>query len=123
MHVASKNAAACCHNAKLVQTPGALFSVPYDFDFSGLVNAPYAGANPVVNTGNVRRRVYRGYCTNVDTLAAAVDAFRPMRQEVAALFETTPGLKEKDARRAIRYLDGFFSRLEKDGLGLFAKCR
>ena len=40
----------CCHNSRLLGRAGAainLFPVPYDFDFSGLVSAPYAAPDRV----------------------------------------------------------------------------
>ncbi|MFL6801419.1 MAG: hypothetical protein ACJ8EQ_06595, partial [Sphingomicrobium sp.] len=58
----------CCHNAKLIGAsglaPGAVIPVPYDFDFSGLVNAPYATPPDQLRIADVRQRVYRGYCAH-----------------------------------------------------------
>jgi hypothetical protein len=53
------------HNAVLIRTEDNRYlAVPYDFDFSGVVNARYA--NEPVELGdrvrNVRQRLYRGFC-------------------------------------------------------------
>src|SRR5207253_3783101 len=64
----------CCHNAELIglAAPGQAIPVPYDFDFSGYVNAPYATAPAELTITDVRQRFYRGYCIhNNGALAAA----------------------------------------------------
>ena len=57
----------CCHNGKLLAASATsrtnVVPVPYDFDYSGFVNAPYATPPAGFTTQNVRQRVYRGYCT------------------------------------------------------------
>ena len=58
-----------------------MIPIPYDFDFSGLVDAPYATPPDVLKIANVRQRFYRGYCaTTTHALAAA----RQMRAARAA---------------------------------------
>ncbi|MGK7369330.1 MAG: hypothetical protein ACNS64_03875, partial [Candidatus Halalkalibacterium sp. M3_1C_030] len=52
------------HNIKLVmpvgeQTP---YAIPYDFDWSGIVDARYAEPNPVLNIRSIRQRLFRGFC-------------------------------------------------------------
>src|SRR6185295_640473 len=51
------------HNVKIVQRPDkSLHPVPYDFDFSGLVRAPYAAPDKALMLPSVRDRLYRGPC-------------------------------------------------------------
>ena len=114
----------CCHNAKLFQSADAIYSVPYDFDFSGLVDAPYAGSNPVVKSSNVRRRKYRGFCTDAETLEAAMIGFESLELKLSGLFEAVTGLTEKEGRKALRYLREFFTTLGKSGTKVFETgCR
>ena len=48
----------CCHNhALFANEDGTIYSVPYDFDMSGFVNAPYAAPNPRFRLRNVLERV------------------------------------------------------------------
>ena len=110
----------CCHNSKLIQTPQALYSVPYDFDMSGLINARYAGGNPVVSEPNVRRRIYRGYCTDRATLERAIAHFAPLRDAIEAEFARVPEIGATQIERAMRYVDRFFERL-KGGAGHFER--
>jgi hypothetical protein len=114
----------CCHNAKLIRADNVIYSVPYDFDFSGMVDASYAGANPVVNTRNVRIRQYRGFCTDAQTLESALDGVRTVEAKLTELFDSATGLTEKDARKSLRYVQGFFKTINKSGTRVFEKsCR
>ena len=51
------------HNVKLlfVNNNMSFYPVPYDFDWSGFVNAPYAAPAPQIGTTHVCQHTYRGY--------------------------------------------------------------
>jgi hypothetical protein len=105
---------ACCHNSPLIGRPGAaggLVPVPYDFDYSGLVNAPYAVA-PDGQT-SVLDRNYQGFCAhNADALAMTA-TLRAQRGPLLAALGQVP-LGESARRRAAAFLDGFFSDIADD---------
>jgi hypothetical protein len=106
----------CCHNAELIGplAPGAAIAIPYDFDFSGFVNAPYAMPPEQLHISSVRQRVYRGYCAqNADVLAAARQ-MRDARPQMIAAVTSTPGLEANTQNRATRFLDGFFADIASD---------
>lgn len=110
----------CCHNSRLFAAPGAraddanLVTIPYDFDFSGLVDAPYATPPDGLNLATVRQRVYRGFCRhNGEALAAAAD-FRSKRAALLAELARIPELDERSRRKAIAYLEDFFSDIATD---------
>ena len=64
----------CCHNMKpLLTAAGKVIPLPYDFDYSGIVDAPYAHAIPPNN--DVRRRRYRGLCVTQTDLAETLPLF------------------------------------------------
>ena len=57
----------CCHNTLPIGPgPSGLVPVPYDWDFSGLVDAPYATPPDSINVTSVRQRRYRGFCRHND---------------------------------------------------------
>lgn len=106
----------CCHNAKLIGTaaPGAAMPVPYDFDFSGLVNAPYAVAPDVLRIDSVTERVYRGYCAhNAEAIAAARD-MRATEPQILGLLGQIPGLTPKKQQSAATFLARFFADIDSD---------
>jgi hypothetical protein len=106
----------CCHNAELMGplAPSAVVVVPYDFDFSGFVGAPYATPPDELHIGSVRQRVYRGYCIDNPQVLAAARQMRDARPQLIAAITSTPGLEPQTQSRAIAFLDGFFADIASD---------
>ncbi len=106
----------CCHNARLIGplAPGQTVPIPYDFDFSGLVSAPYAGPPPELDIADIRQRLYRGYCIhNADALAAARQ-FRAHQPQILGVLSQIPGMDAKTQQRASSFLGGFFANIATD---------
>ena len=106
----------CCHNFRLLTKSGssAAVPVPYDFDHSGLVNAPYATPPAELNVSSVRVRQYRGYCAhNAEALAAARE-IRAKQPQLLGVLSSVPGLSAQTANRARSYLDEFFRQIADD---------
>ena len=55
---------------------GRVLPIPYDFDMSGIVDAPHSAPNARFGLRNVRHRLYRGRCANNEHLSASIQAFR-----------------------------------------------
>jgi len=107
---------ACCHNAELIGplAPGAVVPIPYDFDFSGFVSAPYATPPDQLRITSVRQRQFRGYCIHNPQIVAAARQFRDARPQFAAIIAQTPGLNPQAQSRAVSFLDGFFRDIASD---------
>jgi hypothetical protein len=103
------------HNIVAVQMPsGVVHAVPYDFDYSGLVDASYALPAPGLGITTVRDRVFRGPCRTDEELQAFFDTFRAIRSDIATMYDSLPEFFDAGAKkRAIGYLDGFYKTLEK----------
>lgn len=116
------------HNVRLVQVPGQalMYPVAYDFDFSGLVNAPYAGPPPQLPIKSLRERLYRGPCRKIDELVPTLERFNQARDSIYEIIRNQPGIEEGRVKDAHRYLDGFFDRIKRprsfDGVMGYA-CR
>ena len=98
----------CCHNGDLIQRGEAIYYVPYDFDLAGIVNASYAKPLPEMRLRSVRQRRYRGFCTDAETLRAAIGLVNARQEDILELIRSTPGLTAKDAEKAADYLSDFF---------------
>jgi hypothetical protein len=101
------------HNVVIVQTPDkTLWPIPYDFDMSGIVHAPYAIPDRRLAITSVTQRLYRGPCRSVQQFDKAAAAFRPHKAEMLALIagvkELLPG--QRDEMR--NYVEGFFKTIE-----------
>ena len=113
----------CCHNGRLmVDAPGSLaVPVPYDFDFSGLVDAPYAGPPiEMPDMDNLRQRNYRGYCIHLSQARSVAAQLSPRRAEFLGLFATIPGLDSRNQARAAGFIQGFFN--DVDSGKIFKSC-
>jgi hypothetical protein len=106
----------CCHNAELIGQAGngTVIPIPYDFDFSGFVGAPYAMPPEELRISNVRQRVYRGYCVHNAQAAAIAAQMRAARPAILAVLGQVPGMDEKTRNRAAGYLGGFFADIATD---------
>jgi len=103
----------CCHNVNLYggEATG-LFPVPYDFDITGMVNAPYASPNPRFNLRSVRHRLYRGRCINNQHLPASLEKFAQAKNTLYALVENQEQLSSSSRKNMRSYLNSFFKIIE-----------
>ena len=104
----------CCHNSRPITSGGPLIPVPYDFDFSGMVNAPYATPPSAVNVSSVRQRRYRGLCRHNSEAKALFAQFRSQQTAVSQILSSVPGLERGARDRAIGFLGGFFKDIATD---------
>jgi hypothetical protein len=107
------------HNVEVVETPAAKrYPVPYDFDYSGLVNASYAVVDRnVFKISSVRERVFRGACWTPAQLAPTFEAFRAAKPAILALYDDLPGLTDASRRQAKSYIEDFYKQIDSLGAG------
>lgn len=105
---------ACCHNSRLLSGGAGtrLVPVPYDFDWSGLVDAPYAGVQEGINISNLRQRDYRGYCAHQAEARVFAAQLAPRRAQFLGVFATIPGLSPKEQAKAVGFINGFFNDID-----------
>lgn len=101
------------HNVKIILTdphrPPVV--VPYDFDFAGLLNTPYAKPDERLRLRDVRMRLYRGYCRSAEAFDETFARFLDVRDDLYALFTESPHLTPAVARSSTAYLDGFYETI------------
>ncbi len=103
----------CCHNIHLIEKGGGPYPIPYDFDFSGLVNASYAKPNSIIGTKRVTQRIYRGYCKlPIDRVATALEKIAALRESIMSLVEESPVAGGEDTDSRVRYIGYFFEEAE-----------
>jgi hypothetical protein len=102
------------HNVVLVQTrEGRRYPVPYDFDYSGLVDTTYSLPDKRLGIATVRDRLYRGPCRAPEELEPFFAKFRAAKDEIFALYDTLPDLSTGYRRDAKGYLDGFYRTIDR----------
>ena len=113
------------HNVRIIQRPDkSLHVVPYDFDLSGLVNAPYAVPARGLMIKSVTDRIYRGPCRNQERVDPYVANFVAKKDTIRALPESIPGLSRQSRDEVRSYIDSFYGaiRSSKDVKSLFVSC-
>ena len=103
------------HNIKLIvpakDTTSRPYAVPYDFDYSGLVNTEYAVPDERLGLENVRQRLYRGYPRSVGELNEVLDVFNQKKESIYALVNHFDLLTPKSKKEIIDYLDEFYTTI------------
>jgi hypothetical protein len=102
------------HNIEFVGIPGykLLVTVPYDFDYSGLVHASYAIPHETLKLPDVAIRYYQGWCHTEDEVRGQLQIFLDQKEKILALPYHIQGLNEKSIHQAVEYLQDFFDIIE-----------
>ena len=87
---------------------GAVVAVPYDFDFSGIVNASYALPPPTLRIRRVTQRLYRGFCYPGLDWAALFQRFEAKQESIGALIEQSPALDVEQRSEVRGYVASFY---------------
>lgn len=116
------------HNIKLVQTEmgAAPLAVPYDFDWCGAVDPPYAVPNPQLGIFSVKERLYRGFCRSEDEFNQTFALFKSHKDEIYDLYNSIDYLDVKFKKKCIQFYDEFYEMLEdpkKYKREILATCR
>jgi hypothetical protein len=104
------------HNIKLIverKKEGDLpYSVPYDFDYCGLVDASYAVPSEIMGTEKVTQRVYRGFPRTMEELQVTLDKFRNKKAAIISLISNFTLITERNRKTMVEYLEEFFKLIE-----------
>lgn len=87
--------------------------VPYDFDYSGLVDASYAVPPQALPIKSVRERYYYGICRSIEEYKDAIQEFLVKKDEFYRIINEFPYLNPKEKKDMKIYLDGFYSGFDK----------
>ncbi len=117
----------CCHNGKLIGTmSGPVILVPYDFDWSGVISAPYARPAPDVGVRLVRQRRYWGICRPLEEFVPVFELFNDRRSAIYDLWRRQDGLEPRRLHRSLEYFDQFYEIINDPGKTtreILLKCR
>jgi hypothetical protein len=100
------------HNIKLIKPKKdsltRVIPVPYDFDYSGMVNADYAIPDPIMNQTSVVTRVYRGFPRTMEELQVAIHVFNQKKEGIYSVIKNFAPLSASNKKEMTRYLDDFY---------------
>lgn len=107
------------HNVKLMKSKDPfrqyLIPIPYDFDYSGIVNADYAVPGENLNISSVTERYFLGLCQSEEQYRKAIDAVHAQKDNIYALVNNFEYLPKAERESIIWYLDQFFRGSIEEG--------
>lgn len=96
--------------------------VPYDFDFSGVVNATYAVPDPTLGITHVRQRKFMGFATTNEELQPTIEHFKSKQEELDKLIRKFKPLSAFHRRDMMQFVDSFFTCLGEFDVQTISMC-
>ncbi len=104
-------------NIKVIdKNSGERIMVPYDFDFSGLVNAPYAIPSVDFKQQNIKDRIYMHKVDNLNELEPTIRYFQKHKKEILEAIKSCEKLSKKNRRKMTNYIHAFYETLNSPTL-------
>lgn len=95
--------------------PTGFLPVPYDFDFSGLVNTHYAMPGEALGTTSVQERYYMGLCRPKQVHEETIQELAQFEGEIIKYIKDFEYLDDKEKVDMIEYLDSYYNDSRKSG--------
>ncbi len=102
------------HNLDFAGIPGhpLLITIPFDFDYSGLVSAPYAAHHESIKLSSVEVRYYQGWCEPSEDVEKQIRLFLEKKNEIMMLPDKVEGLDAKSIEHIRTYITDFYNIIE-----------
>lgn len=97
-----------CKNLKLMVKDGKLLAIPYDFDFTGLVNPPYFAPDSDFGFSSRNDRAFLGYPEDVEHLHDTAFAIAGKRHVLERMVRKFKWLSFASRQDMLAYLASFF---------------
>ncbi|MCG8311309.1 MAG: hypothetical protein MI975_28230 [Cytophagales bacterium] len=106
------------HNLKLLKlneiAETAPYVIPYDFDYTGMVDASYAIPSPILGIETLRERLYWGKCYSEQDLSIAINKFLEKKDAIYELYQDFDLFDKGSLKSSIDYLDSFYKIIEDE---------
>lgn len=107
------------HNMKILTFkeygPTGFITVPYDFDYCGLVNAEYAEPGPNLGIESVRERHYLGACRSEEVYQETMAWLESYRDEIKDLILSFEYMEESDRQDMVDYIESYYEQTGNKG--------
>ena len=97
------------HNIDIVSLrSNELIPIPFDFDYSGIINAPYAIPSQQLPIRSVRERFFKGSCKSYTEYEKTIDLFNNKKSSIFSLIENADFLDNRFKRISTKYIEDFY---------------
>ena len=104
------------HNLEIIGVPGQLRprAIPYDFDYSGMVNHKYAIPYEKLPIFSVREYYFRGRKVTLEEVKMAVEFFKPLEDTFKKIIDDATYLNKRSKKSMKKDIDEFYKRLNDE---------
>jgi len=88
-------------------------AIPYDFDYCGMVNTPYAVPPEELELPDVKTRLFRGFCRR-NNYQKTIEFYKNMEKELHDEVNRANFLTAKSRDNMNKYIDSFYEILNSD---------
>ncbi len=106
------------HNVKVFLQNDKLIAIPYDFDFSGIVEAPYVLLNSELGIATTKDRVFLGFEDHISDLTKELDIFANKKSQLIGTIKDCELLNRRNRREMIKFINSFFDETDSFKLPL-----
>lgn len=100
------------HNIKLMSSKkdsvANPYVIPYDFDYTGFVNASYALPPEMFETTKITERVYRGFPRSTEEIEEMRNVFLTKESQIKSMITNFNLLDGGEKKEALNYIDEFY---------------
>jgi hypothetical protein len=105
------------HNIKTIlpKESGLPSVVAYDFDHSGIVDAPYARPPEELGMYSLQQRRYRGICiSDMSAYADVLKRFNELKPAFYKIYEETKLVDDSYKKKTLKFLDDFYNTINNE---------
>lgn len=104
------------HNLEMVSIPGDKQprAIPYDFDYSGMVDQDYAVPFDRLPIYSVRDYYFKGIDITREEVEMAVEFYKPLKKTFKQIIDDAKYLNRKSKKSMKKDIDEFYKRLEEE---------
>ena len=103
------------HNMKiLANAKGDSVAIPYDFDLSGFVSAPYAEPRTDYYQEKITDRYYLGHCRTREEFEKEFDYFRSKEDEIYNLIDSADWIPVEQRKEMTDYIRSFYALISDE---------
>lgn len=103
-----------CRNVKVVRKGDKLIQIPYDFDFSKMVNAPYANTTLNHNARLINAEALAGRNKGKNGFRDSIELFNRKKTGIIRLVKKSKLIKKSDRKRIIDSINRFYQEINME---------
>ncbi|MBI9054346.1 MAG: hypothetical protein JEY96_11050 [Bacteroidales bacterium] len=105
------------HNIKLVTLKDhkktAIIPIPYDFDYTGIVDAYYAKPQPIFELASITERYFFGMCRSNEVYNSVIQIYNEKEEEIYSYISSCDFLDKKTKKYVLSYIQDFYKEMNR----------